>query len=75
MDPQRRDGQMTTKTFFEKFEQFADAPNPVAKIREFVLELAMQGRLTPRNCKDEPDPCSRANTTPRGPIPFERGDL
>ena len=34
-----------TKTFFEKFELFADAPGAVAKMRELVLELAVQGNL------------------------------
>jgi type I restriction enzyme S subunit len=37
---------MKLKTFFEKFDQFADAPDAVAKMRELVLELAVQGRLT-----------------------------
>jgi type I restriction enzyme S subunit len=36
---------MKLETFFEKFEQFADAPNAVAKMRELVLELAVQGKL------------------------------
>ncbi len=36
---------MTLDTFFEKFNQFADAPNAVAKMRELVLELAAQGKL------------------------------
>jgi type I restriction enzyme S subunit len=36
---------MTTETFFEKFELFADTPNAVAKMRELVLELAIRGKL------------------------------
>jgi type I restriction enzyme, S subunit len=36
---------MTLATFFQKFDQFADAPNAVAKMRELVLELAVRGRL------------------------------
>jgi type I restriction enzyme S subunit len=36
---------MTLDTFFEKFDQFADAPDAVAKMRELVLELAVQGKL------------------------------
>ena len=28
---------MKLETFFEKFDQFADAPNAVAKMRELVL--------------------------------------
>lgn len=36
---------MTANTFFEKFDLFADAPNAVAKMRELVLQLAVQGKL------------------------------
>jgi type I restriction enzyme S subunit len=43
---------MTLKTFFEKFDQFADAPGAVAKMRELVLELAIQGKLVAQ-CGDE----------------------
>jgi type I restriction enzyme, S subunit len=37
---------MNLETFFEKLDLFAEAPNAVAKIRELVLELAVQGRLS-----------------------------
>lgn len=36
---------MRLETFFEKFEQFADAPNAVAKMRELVLQLGVTGKL------------------------------
>jgi type I restriction enzyme S subunit len=36
---------MNLETFFEKFELFADAPNAVAKMRDLVLLLAVQGKL------------------------------
>ncbi|MSU51770.1 MAG: hypothetical protein EXS37_22215, partial [Opitutus sp.] len=39
---------MTLATFFEKFDQFADAPDAVTKMRELVLDLAATGRLLPR---------------------------
>jgi type I restriction enzyme S subunit len=38
---------MTLDTFFQKFDQFADAPGAVGKLRELVLELAVRGRLFP----------------------------
>ena len=41
---------MKLETFFEKFDQFADAPDAVAKMRELVFDLAIRGRLV------EPDP-------------------
>ena len=44
---------MTLDTFFKKFDQFADAPNAVAKMRELVLQLAVQGKIVSQNPKDE----------------------
>ncbi len=47
---------MELATFFEKFDQFADAPNAVAKMRELVLHLAVTGRLvaTAQVCQKKP---------------------
>jgi type I restriction enzyme, S subunit len=36
---------VTLETFFEKFDQFADAPDAVTKMRELMLQLAVQGKL------------------------------
>jgi len=36
---------MKLQTFYEKFELITDAPNAVAKMRELVLNLAVQGKL------------------------------
>jgi type I restriction enzyme, S subunit len=44
---------MKLETFFEKFDQFADAPDAVAKMRELVLEFAVRGLLSERNAKDQ----------------------
>ena len=44
---------MKLETFFEKFDELADAPDGVAKMRELVLEWAVQGRLVPQNPTDE----------------------
>jgi type I restriction enzyme S subunit len=52
---------MTLETFFEKFEQFADAPDAVVKMRELVLELAVRGRLLSSyspDSSDKSDPAS-----------------
>jgi type I restriction enzyme, S subunit len=38
---------MKLETFFEKFDQFAGAPDAVARMRELVLELSATGRLIP----------------------------
>ncbi len=42
------------KAFIEKFELFADASGAVAKMRELVLELAIQGKLVAQSSDDEP---------------------
>jgi type I restriction enzyme S subunit len=42
------------ETFFEKFDQFADAPNTVEKLRELVLEFAVRGKLVPQEPNVEP---------------------
>ena len=41
-------------TFFQRFDQFADAPDAVAKMRELVLELAVQGKLVKQRPKELP---------------------
>ena len=40
--------------FFEKFDQLADAPNAVAKMRELILHLAVHGKLVEQLEGDEP---------------------
>lgn len=44
---------MNPETFFEKFDELADAPDGVAKMRELVLQLAVQGRLISQISTDE----------------------
>lgn len=45
---------MKLETFFEKFDQFADAPDAVEKMRELVLELAVQGKLVGQDPNEAP---------------------
>ncbi|MDP3092176.1 MAG: restriction endonuclease subunit S [Nitrospira sp.] len=45
---------MKLETFFEKFDQFADAPDAVAKMRSLILRLAMQGKLSEPHKADDP---------------------
>jgi type I restriction enzyme, S subunit len=45
---------MKLQTFFEKFDQFADAPDAVAEMRELVLNLAVHGKLVCQSAGDEP---------------------
>lgn len=45
---------MEIKTFFEKFNLFADAPDSVAKMRELVLYSAITGQLSEYSRHDVP---------------------
>ena len=45
---------MKLETFFEKFDQFADAPDAVARMRELVLNFAVAGRLSEHRAGDVP---------------------
>jgi type I restriction enzyme S subunit len=45
---------MKLETFFEKFDELADAPDAVAKMKECILELAVQGVLVEQDPNDEP---------------------
>ena len=44
---------MKLETFFEKFDQFADAPDAVAKMRELVLRMATSGRIAEQDPADQ----------------------
>ena len=45
---------MKLDTFFDNFGLLADALNGVQKLREMVLQLAVQGKLISQDSKDEP---------------------
>ena len=36
------------------YERIADAPDAVARLRRFILDLAVRGKLVPQDPKDEP---------------------
>ena len=45
---------MTPRDFIANFDTIAEAPNGIARLREFVLQLAVRGRLVPQIPDDEP---------------------
>ncbi len=44
---------MNQETFFENFEDLADVPNGIQKLRELILQLAVQGKLVSQDLNDE----------------------
>jgi type I restriction enzyme, S subunit len=45
---------MNAERLLEHYEQIADAPEAVARLRRFILELAVRGKLVPQDPSDEP---------------------
>ncbi len=47
---------MRPDTFFEKFDLFTNTPDAVTRLRELVLELAVQGKLSEHRAADAKEP-------------------
>ena len=45
---------MTPDALLAYYERIADAPEAIARLRRFVLDLAVQGKLVPQESRDEP---------------------
>lgn len=45
---------MNAERLLAYYEQVADAPNAVAQLRRFILDLAVRGKLTPQNLEERP---------------------
>ncbi|UGV41415.1 restriction endonuclease subunit S [Methanococcoides orientis] len=45
---------MNPELFFENFDLLAESPNGIQKLREMILQMAVQGKLVEQNPDDEP---------------------
>lgn len=45
---------MNAERLLEHYERIADAPNAIARLRRFVLDLAVRGKLVAQDATDEP---------------------
>lgn len=45
---------MNAERLLARYEQIADAPDAIARLRRFILDLAVRGKLVPQDPNDEP---------------------
>jgi type I restriction enzyme S subunit len=45
---------MNADRLLAHYEKIADAPDAIARLRRFILDLAVRGKLVPQDAKDEP---------------------
>ena len=45
---------MNAERLLAHYEQIADAPDAIARLRRFILDLAVRGKLVPQDPSDEP---------------------
>jgi type I restriction enzyme S subunit len=45
---------MNAKSLLAHYERIADAPDAIARLRRFILDLAVRGKLVPQDSNDEP---------------------
>ncbi|MFB0690281.1 restriction endonuclease subunit S [Agrobacterium pusense] len=45
---------MNAERLLQLYEQIADAPDAIARLRRFILDLAVRGKLVPQDPADEP---------------------
>lgn len=47
---------MNTESLLARYARIADAPNAIARLRRFVLDLAVRGKLSEQQLQDDPAP-------------------
>ena len=45
---------MNAERLLAHYERIADAPDAIARLRRFILDLAVRGKLVPQDPNDEP---------------------
>jgi type I restriction enzyme, S subunit len=45
---------MNAERLLQHYERIADAPDAIARLRRFILDLAIRGKLVPQDANDEP---------------------
>ena len=45
---------MNAERLLQHYERIADAPDAIARLRRFILDLAVRGKLVPQEASDEP---------------------
>jgi type I restriction enzyme S subunit len=45
---------MKAERLLEHYERISDAPDAIARLRRFILDLAVRGKIVPQDAKDEP---------------------
>ena len=45
---------MNAERLLQHYEKIADAPDAIARLRRFILDLAVRGKLVPQDANDEP---------------------
>ena len=66
-------GEINAERLLAHFDRVADAPDAVPRLRRFVLDLAVRGKLVEQNATDEPppllDPAIPHDLEPPFPVP------
>jgi type I restriction enzyme S subunit len=57
---------MNADRLFAHYEKIVDAPDAIARLRRFILDLAIRGKLVPQDPNDEPASAALARIKVRG---------